>query len=146
MVSLKSYHSYFFRTTPFFLQNNITSLRKKAFGRLPVVFHLGLSENQINNISVEVEKDFHLKKGFFSERKMSTNRIFRIFFVPQAYSGLLQLITLDLSKNNLTWVPPGWSWSYHVFYDNCWKIFQKQSFGFRCFQNTCESAENRPES
>merc|ERR1712004_153923 len=58
-------------------QNNITSLRKKAFGRLPVVFHLRLSENQINNISVE------------------------------AYSGLLQLITLDLSKNNLTWVPPG---------------------------------------
>ena len=38
----------------FLFQNNITSLRKKAFGRLPVVFHLGLSENQINNISVEV--------------------------------------------------------------------------------------------
>ena len=39
------------------------------------------------------------------------NSQFRPFFKnnspAQAYSGLLQLITLDLSKNNLTWIPPG---------------------------------------
>jgi Leucine-rich repeat (LRR) protein len=57
--------------------NNFTKLEKKAFGRLPVVFVLGLSHNQLWNIST------------------------------QAFEGLLQLINLDLSSNNLTYIPPG---------------------------------------
>jgi Leucine-rich repeat (LRR) protein len=55
----------------------ITNLTKNAFGRLPVVSHLGLSNNLINNISVD------------------------------AFENLRQLITLDLSYNNLTYVAPG---------------------------------------
>jgi len=57
--------------------NNFTFLKKKAFGRLPVVFNLTLSHNQINNISMS------------------------------AFEGLLQLLSLDMNSNNLTYIPPG---------------------------------------
>ena len=42
-----------------------------------MVFNLSLSHNQIHNISLN------------------------------AFEGLLQLINLDLSENNLTYIPPG---------------------------------------
>ena len=43
-------------------QNNMTVLGKRAFGRLPVVFNLGLAENQISNISVEVTENIIIKR------------------------------------------------------------------------------------
>ena len=62
---------------PSFLLFQIANLTKNAFGRLPVLSHLGLSGNMISNISRE------------------------------AFENLRQLITLDLSFNNLTYVEPG---------------------------------------
>ena len=50
---------------------------RKAFGKLPSVAVITLSGNKLNNIS--------------------TN----------AFEDLLQLVTLDLSSNNLSYVPPG---------------------------------------
>lgn len=55
----------------------MTILEKGAFGRLPVVFELNLSGNQIKNVS------------------------------HRAFDGLLQLLKLDLSYNNLTHIPNG---------------------------------------
>ena len=59
------------------LYSQLVNLTKNAFGRLPVISYLGLSNNAISNISRE------------------------------AFENLRQLITLDLSYNNLTYVEPG---------------------------------------
>jgi Leucine-rich repeat (LRR) protein len=52
-------------------------LPKGAFGRLPIVFELQLSHNNMNNISV------------------------------RAFEGLLQLLTLNLSYNSIETIPNG---------------------------------------
>ncbi|CAB4065927.1 unnamed protein product [Lepeophtheirus salmonis] len=67
--------------------NHIRNLSRNAFGRLPILFELGLSNNSINNISVE------------------------------AFGGLLQLQKLDLSQNNITYIPPGAFKGMSALYD-----------------------------
>ena len=57
--------------------NHIRELNRSAFGRMPVVFTLGLSHNNISTVS------------------------------DKAFEGLLQLIHLDLSHNDITYIPPG---------------------------------------
>lgn len=57
--------------------NEITTLGKNAFGKLNVLSLLSASNNLINNITVG------------------------------AFENVRQLISLDLSFNNLSYVPPG---------------------------------------
>ena len=58
-------------------RNNLTQLTKDAFGTLPVVSRLEVSGNQIFNVSYA------------------------------AFENMQQMTTVDLSFNNLSWVPPG---------------------------------------
>lgn len=55
----------------------MTTLKRGAFGVMPVVFELNLAKNNIRNVSV------------------------------QAFEGLLQLLVLNLTSNSLTRIPNG---------------------------------------
>lgn len=60
-----------------FQDNELTELRKAAFGRLPIVFELNLADNRIERVSV------------------------------RAFEGLLQLLTLNLTNNKIGHIPNG---------------------------------------
>lgn len=60
-----------------FQGNNITHLNSKAFGVLPVVFYLDLSQNNITQVE------------------------------SQSFDGLLQLQLLNLTNNYLSTIPTG---------------------------------------
>uniref|UniRef100_A0A0A9XJQ4 Leucine-rich repeats and immunoglobulin-like domains protein 3 n=1 Tax=Lygus hesperus TaxID=30085 RepID=A0A0A9XJQ4_LYGHE len=73
--------------------NNLTSLGKGAFGKLPIVFELNLSENQIVNVSA---KAFD---GLLQLLKLNLSHN-QIENIPNgAFQGLVSLQTLDLSQN-----------------------------------------------
>ncbi|KAJ8983100.1 hypothetical protein NQ317_001843 [Molorchus minor] len=57
--------------------NNMTTLDRNAFGKLPVVFELNLANNNLRNINT------------------------------RAFEGLLQVLVLNLTNNNLTHIPNG---------------------------------------
>ncbi|XP_077292100.1 insulin like growth factor binding protein acid labile subunit convoluted [Arctopsyche grandis] len=76
-------------------KNNLTSLNKAAFGRLPIVFDLDLSDNQINNVSIRAF-DGLLQLLALSLRNNN------IYYIPNgAFFGLVSLRSLDLSQNHL---------------------------------------------
>lgn len=60
-----------------FQDNEVTELKKAAFGRLPTLFELNLANNKIHNVSV------------------------------RAFEGLLQLLTLNLTNNKLNYIQNG---------------------------------------
>lgn len=57
--------------------NNLTTLDRNAFGKVPVLFELDLSNNAINNVST------------------------------RSFEGLLQLIHLKMNNNNISVIPNG---------------------------------------
>lgn len=60
-----------------FQGNELTKVDRNAFGKMPVLFELDISDNNIANVS------------------------------SRAFEGLLQLIRLKMNNNNITVIPNG---------------------------------------
>lgn len=100
LILLLFYYIYFYQG------NNITDVPTGAFGKLPVVFELNLHNNQISNIRY-VHKTFfnHIDNVSYSFAESLIWCVEFFNFSSKAFDGLLQLLKLNMSMNNIRSIP-----------------------------------------